>query len=72
MTGVQTCALPIFTQLVPGDLIFYSYNGTVGKIHHIAIYAGNGMMWEAHSKDKDLLYSSIYSIKGLMPYGGRV
>jgi hypothetical protein len=29
-------------------------------------------MWEAHNKEKDLLYSSIYSIKGLMPYGGRV
>lgn len=68
---VATKRVPL-TQLVPGDLIFYSYNGTVGKIHHIAIYAGNGMMWEAHSKDKDLLYSSIYSIKGLMPYGGRV
>ena len=68
---VATKRVPL-TQLVPGDLIFCLYNGTVGKIHHIAIYAGNGMMWEAHSKDKDLLYSSIYSIKGLMPYGGRV
>ncbi len=59
-------------QLLPGDLLFYSYKGTVNTIHHISIYAGNGMMWEAHSKDKGLLYSSIYSVKGLMPYGGRV
>ena len=58
--------------LVPGDLLFYSYKGTVNTIHHIAIYAGNGMMWEANSKGKGLLYSNIYSIKGLMPYGGRV
>jgi cell wall-associated NlpC family hydrolase len=58
--------------LVPGDLLFYSYKGTVNTIHHISIYAGNGMMWEANSKGKGLLYSNIYSIKGLMPYGGRV
>ena len=60
------------SELVPGDLLFYSYKGTVSSIHHISIYAGGGMMWEANSKDRGLLYSSIYSVKGLMPYGGRV
>jgi cell wall-associated NlpC family hydrolase len=60
------------SQLEPGDLLFYSYKGTVNTIHHISIYAGNGMMWEANSKDKGLLYSNIYSVKGLMPFGGRV
>ena len=60
------------TQLQPGDLLFYSYKGNISTIHHITIYAGNGMMWEANSKDKGLLYSSIYSVKGLMPFGGRV
>jgi hypothetical protein len=59
-------------ELVPGDLLFYSYKGTISSIHHISIYAGNGMMWEANSKDKGLLYSNIYSVKGLMPFGGRV
>jgi cell wall-associated NlpC family hydrolase len=68
---VATKRVPL-SEMVPGDLVFYSYKGTVSTIHHIAIYAGDGMMWEAHNKDKDLLYSSIYSIKGLMPYGGRV
>ena len=68
---VATKRVPL-SELVPGDLLFYSYKGTVSTIHHISIYAGDGMMWEAHSKDKDLLYSSIYSVKGLMPYGGRV
>ena len=60
------------SQLEPGDLLFYSYKGTVNTIHHISIYAGNGMMWEANSKGKGLLYSNMYSIKGLMPFGGRV
>jgi cell wall-associated NlpC family hydrolase len=59
-------------ELEPGDLLFYSYKGNISTIHHITIYAGGGMMWEANSKGKGLLYSSIYSIKGLMPFGGRV
>ncbi len=58
--------------LVPGDLLFYSYKGTISTIHHMSIYAGNGMMWEANSKNAGLLFSSIYSVKGLMPFGGRV
>ena len=60
------------SELQPGDLLFYSYKGTISTIHHISIYAGNGMMWEAHSKKGGLKYSSIYSINGLMPFGGRV
>ena len=59
-------------ELVPGDLLFYSYKGTVSTIHHITIYAGDGMMWEANSKSRGLLYSNMYSIKGMMPFGGRV
>jgi cell wall-associated NlpC family hydrolase len=59
-------------ELVPGDLLFYSYKGTISSIHHITIYAGGGMMWEANSKNTGLLYSSIYSVNGLMPFGGRV
>ena len=68
---VATKRVPL-SELVPGDLLFYSYKGTVSTIHHMSIYAGDGMMWEAHNKDKDLMFSSIYSVKGLMPYGGRV
>ena len=60
------------SELVPGDLIFYSYKANISTIHHITIYAGNGMMWEAHNTKKGLLFSSIYSIPGLIPFGGRV
>ena len=60
------------SEMQPGDLIFYSYKGTISTIHHMSIYAGGGMMWEANSKGKGLLYSNIYSVKGLMPFGGRV
>jgi cell wall-associated NlpC family hydrolase len=56
----------------PGDLLFYSYKGTISTIHHISIYAGEGMMWEARSTKSGLRYSNIYSVDGLMPYAGRV
>ena len=68
---VDTQRVPL-SDLVPGDLLFYSYDGTVQNIHHVTIYAGNGMMWEANSTRTGLLFSSIYSVAGLMPSGGRV
>ena len=68
---VDTQRVPL-NQLIPGDLLFYSYDGSVQNIHHITIYAGNGKMWEANSTKTGLKFSDIYSIKGLMPSGGRV
>ncbi len=60
------------SEMEPGDLLFYSYKGTTSTIHHISIYAGNEMMWEARSTKSGLKYSNIYSVDGLMPYAGRV
>jgi cell wall-associated NlpC family hydrolase len=59
-------------ELVPGDLLFYSYKGSVSTIHHVAIYAGNGMVWEARSTKSGLKFSDMYGMPGLMPFGGRV
>lgn len=56
----------------PGDLIFYSYKGTTSTIHHMAIYAGNEMVWEARSTKSGLKYSNMYGVPGMMPYAGRV
>jgi len=66
-----TKQIPI-AEMQPGDLIFYSYKGTQSTIHHISIYAGGGMMWEARSTATGLRYSNIYSVSGMMPYAGRV
>ena len=60
------------SEMQPGDLLFYSYKGTISTIHHISIYAGNEMMWEARSTKSGLKYSNIYSMPGMMPYAGRV
>ena len=60
------------SEMQPGDLLFYSYKGTISTIHHMSIYAGDGMMWEARSTAKGLRYSDIYSMPGMMPFAGRV
>ena len=60
------------SEMEPGDLLFYSYKGTISTIHHMSIYAGEGMMWEARSTKSGLRFSNIYSVDGLMPYAGRV
>ena len=68
---VDTKRIPL-TELIPGDLLFYSFDGSVQNIHHMSIYAGGGMMWEANSRKVGLKYSDMYSVKGMMPFGGRV
>ena len=60
------------SQMQPGDLLFYSYNGSIAAIHHIAIYAGNNMVWEARNKRVGLVKSNMYAMPGLMPFAGRV
>jgi cell wall-associated NlpC family hydrolase len=50
--------------LMAGDLIFWSSNGTVGGIHHVAVYIGNGRIVEAP-------YSGGYvQVASLYEYGG--
>lgn len=38
---------PSTDDLRPGDLLFYSYDGTVGGIHHVTMYIGHGMIVQA-------------------------
>jgi cell wall-associated NlpC family hydrolase len=38
---------PAPTELLPGDLLFWSSDGTAAGIHHVAIYVGNGNVIQA-------------------------
>jgi cell wall-associated NlpC family hydrolase len=38
---------PSMSSLLPGDLLFWSYDGTPSSIHHVAIYIGGGQVIEA-------------------------
>lgn len=58
------------SELVPGDLIFYSLkdNGRYKDISHVGIYAGNGMMVDASSINGEVVYRPMFQ-KGLVMFG---
>ncbi|MGF1646923.1 MAG: C40 family peptidase [Kineosporiaceae bacterium] len=59
------------SRLRPGDLIFWGSNpADPGSIHHVAIYAGGGMMIEAPNK-RSLVREVPVRWSGTMPFVGR-
>ncbi len=46
--------------LRPGDLVFFSSDGTEAGIHHVGIYAGGGQMIEAPYTGADVRISSAF------------
>lgn len=56
--------------LRPGDLVFYGT--TSSSIYHVGMYVGNGTMIHAPRTGDVVKYSSIYYMRDLLPYGGRV
>ncbi|HEY9712837.1 MAG TPA: C40 family peptidase, partial [Chroococcales cyanobacterium] len=55
------------SQLKPGDLLFYNDGG---RIHHVAIYAGDGKMIEAPAPGLTVREVPVRT-HGLMPMAGR-
>lgn len=45
--------------LKPGDLVFFSNNGTPSGIHHVAMYIGDGMVVEAPRRNDVVKVSSL-------------
>lgn len=45
----------------PGDLLFWSSNGSPGGIHHVALYLGGGQFIEAPHTGANVRYNSIYN-----------
>ena len=50
-----------FSEMQPGDLIFFSYtrNGRYKNISHVAIYVGNGKVVEAKNERYGVVYGDI-------------
>lgn len=46
--------------LQPGDLVFFGYGGDSSRIHHVAIYIGNGNMIHAPQTGMKVSISSLY------------
>jgi cell wall-associated NlpC family hydrolase len=58
-------------QVRPGDLIFWATNPSrASTIHHVAIYAGDGMMIEAPHTGALVRLVEVRR-QGMMPYAGR-
>ncbi|OKL48688.1 C40 family peptidase [Boudabousia marimammalium] len=55
----------------PGDLLFWSRNGSPGGIHHVAMYIGNGQMMEAPRPGKTTQITKV-RYRRIMPYAVRL
>jgi cell wall-associated NlpC family hydrolase len=51
---------PSMDALQPGDLLFWSYDGTPSSIHHVAIYIGNGEVIQAPQSGDVVKISPIW------------
>lgn len=51
---------PALNQLMPGDLLFWSSDGTVEGIHHVAIYLGDGKIVQAPYSGSYVQVSGIF------------
>ena len=41
-------------ELKPGDLLFFAYDNGKGRVHHVAMYAGNSMMIHSPNSKRDV------------------
>jgi cell wall-associated NlpC family hydrolase len=63
-----------YSELRPGDLIFWGTGRDASKIYHVAIYIGGGKVAEASTYGvpaKTRVYNN-WAVGDLMPYAGRV
>ncbi len=47
-------------QLRPGDLVFWSSSSSPSGIHHVALYAGDGMIVHAPRTGRPVVEESMY------------
>lgn len=55
------------SQLEPGDLVFYSYDG--GAIAHVAVYVGNGLVVHAPRPGEDVQYGGVFNVGPIVRVG---
>ncbi|HET6876708.1 MAG TPA: NlpC/P60 family protein [Jatrophihabitans sp.] len=51
---------PSMYNLRPGDLVFWSFNGAISGIHHVAMYVGGGRIIEAPYSGSYVRYASLW------------
>lgn len=56
----------------PGDLVFWSSNGSASGVYHVALYIGNGQIIEAATFGVPARITGLYNRWEMMPYAVRV
>jgi cell wall-associated NlpC family hydrolase len=59
---LQGSVHPNMNSLMPGDLVFWSSDGTVAGIHHVAIYIGNGNVIQAPESGSVIQITPLYDV----------
>lgn len=54
---------PPLNQLQPGDLVFWSPDGTVDAIGHVAVYVGDGEVVQAPQSGQTIRLSPLYGVE---------
>ncbi|HEX3335887.1 MAG TPA: NlpC/P60 family protein [Jatrophihabitans sp.] len=54
---------PSIDSLQPGDLVFWSQDGTVGGIGHVAVYVGDGQVVQAPRSGDVIRVTPIYQVE---------
>jgi cell wall-associated NlpC family hydrolase len=55
---------PSSNNFQPGDLLFWSYDGTISGIHHVAMYIGGGMVIQAPESGDVVRETPWYQVSG--------
>ncbi|MCP3762267.1 NlpC/P60 family protein [Domibacillus sp. A3M-37] len=58
------------SSLKPGDLLFFAYNNGKGRVHHVAMYAGNGQMIHSPKAGKRVEIISMNTAPYKQEYAG--
>jgi len=53
---------PSVNNLMPGDLVFWSYNGSLGGVHHVAIYIGNNQVIQAPQSGDIVRVTNLWDV----------
>lgn len=61
-----------FNQKQPGDLVFWSNNGTGNGVYHVAIYAGGNTVLMAPQPGQNVRINNFYNQNKIMPFVARL
>lgn len=68
----STLANVSYEQKEPGDLIFFSSDGSAAGVYHVGIYAGDGKLLHAPRPGRNIEIVPLYNVNKIMPFVARL